>query len=114
KSNCRSWARKRWIWERLFSLGVATSPVILAASRARARVLRSTDLLIRGCQSRVRLDSTLSTRGERLSTRGERGGNRRWWASPFLQGEAGDRRGGCDVEGIDSPTHRDHHGRIAG
>src|SRR5699024_3541160 len=49
------------MWERLFSRGVATSPVILAASRAWASVLRSTEVLSVGVRTRslsVRDDHT--------------------------------------------------------
>src|SRR5699024_1020434 len=64
----RSWARKRWMWERLFSRGVATSPVILAASRAWASVLRSTEVLSVGVRTRslsVRDDHTDDERDHR-------------------------------------------------
>src|SRR5699024_6065421 len=49
------------MWERLFSRRVATSPVILAASRAWASVLRSTEILSVGVGTRslsVRDDHT--------------------------------------------------------
>src|SRR5699024_10005599 len=42
------------MWERLFYRGVATSPVILAASRAWASVLRSTEVLSVGVGTRSR------------------------------------------------------------
>ena len=113
------------MWERLFSLGVATSPVMRAASRAWASVVRSTGLLIQSHDVRghencgrnachqsptanfvpgqraggLSLEGPLARTGPRVGERGrvlcfglESGSRLR------LQGEAGHRRGGCDVE----------------
>src|SRR5699024_8154162 len=114
KSNWRSWARKRWMWERLFSRGVATSPVILATSRAWASVLRSTEVLSVGGGDTVTVRPRRSYGYERDHRIGRLRSSLGDGRLIRLQGEAGHRRGGCDVEGVDSPAHGNHHGRIAG
>src|SRR5699024_5826282 len=114
KSNGRFWGRKGWMLERWFARGGATSPVILANSRAWASVLGSTEVLSVGGGDTVTVGPRRSYGYERDHRIGRLRSSLGDGRLIRLQGEAGHRRGGCDVEGVDSPAHGNHHSRIAG
>ena len=109
KSNCRSCARNRPMWARLFSRGVATrtgdphSVEVPGQDRAIGSYPR--------CGLRLRLIASSSKRLLLLTLQPSHSA-----MSSFidLQCVAGDSRRRGDIEGIDTVRHRYEHGRVGG